>query len=115
MKFIIYLDGNPFVQGYTRFEFKWSQSHGAYLWEGREIDANEFNAVAKVALTRYANLKWHPMVKIVSGLGEQPLTAVLPPSVGNEITVSEAEAVMERLAPHRLKKKTGPKPELVPA
>jgi hypothetical protein len=115
MKFIIYLDGNPFVQGYTRFEFKWSQSHGAYLWEGREIDEKEFNSVAKVALTRYASMKWHPMVKIVSGIDEPAATAVLPPSVGREITVDEALDVMERLAPHRLKKKTGPKPELVPA
>jgi hypothetical protein len=113
MKFIIYLDGNPFVQGYTRFEFKWSQSHGAYLWEGREIDANEFNAVAKVALTRYANLKWHPMVKIVSGLdAKQEVPADF---TRGEISLADAEATMERLAPHRLKKKTGPKPELVPA
>lgn len=112
MKFIIYLDGNPHVQGYTRFEFKWSQSHGAYIWQGREIEASEFNKEAEIALTRYARVNWHPKVKIVSGIHER----VAPiDSTAKEITLAEAEEVMERLAPHRLKKKTGPKPELVTA
>lgn len=103
MKFIIYLEGNPSVQGYTRFEYKWSQQHGVYLWQGREIDEKEFNKEAEIALTRYSRLHWHPKVKILPGPPAEP--------VEKEISVADAEAVMERLAPHRLKKKTGPKPE----
>ena len=107
MKFLIYLDGSPAAHGHTRFEFKWSQTHGVYLWEGREIEAHEFNKIAAIAFTRYiqfSKLGWVVKAKIVDSPRQEPAAT-------GEVTLDQALEVVEALAPHRLKKKTGPKVE----
>ena len=105
MKFLIYLEGNPQIQGYTRFEFKWSQKHGVYLFNGQETEKKDFNEVAARVFSIPQYRLMFPKVKLL-GSEEEPT---------REITVAEAEEVMERLAPHRLKKKPGPKSEPVAA
>ena len=48
------------------------------------------------------------MVRVLD-VNESMVAPITTISVAHEITIAEAEDVMERLAPHRLKKKPGPK------
>lgn len=102
-KLIIYVSGKPLVNGYKRREFLWSVEHSCYIYKGRELDEQEFNQIAEKVMRQ--NDDMHPLIKVSS------LTEVGAPSATpGEITVSEAEDVLMRLAPHRLKGKTGPRP-----
>lgn len=108
MKFLFYLEGNPLIQGHTRLEFKWSPAHGVFLFEGKETEPKDFDAVARTVFgPRYRNL-FFPLVKLAGAAAAAAAPVADKPA---EITVADAEAVMERLAPHRLKKKPGPKVE----
>jgi|SRR5882724_3051111 len=108
-KLIIYVTGKPLMHGYKMREFVWSAPHGCYLYEGAEIEAYEFNEKYAKAIKTNADL--NPKVKVV---GDAQFAMPLPiiTTSYSEMTVEEAEAVMLRLAPERLKKKPGPKPAL---
>ncbi len=113
-KLIIWLTGRPLVYGFKRRDFIWSEAHKCYLFKGKELDEQEFNEVVEYALTSHPEL--HPKVKIVEfsktvAVETPPPPPFIPPPAPRlEITVEEAEAVMEQLAPDRLKKKAGRKP-----
>jgi len=101
-KLIIYVPGKPLVNGYKRRDFLWSVDHSCYIYKGRELDEQEFNAIAEKVMRQ--NDDMHPLVK-VSTFSDAPAGTTAP----HEFTVGEAEEVLTRLAPHRLKGKTGPK------
>ena len=108
MKFLIFIRGNPIMNGYVRREFRWVPQQELYLWQGREVEAHEFNAVMDTLFktNRALYAKMYPEVRIVASSEKE-----LPVPTGpREITVGEAEEVMEKYAPHRLKRKPGPQP-----
>lgn len=103
MKFLLYVKGQPLVNGFKRLEFEWSQPHGLYLFRGRPLDASELNADCEKVFTSLVYKNMFPCVKIAPESRQDPVHAPV------EVTLAEAEAVMKRLAPHRLKGKPGPK------
>lgn len=105
MKLIIYAKGKPIIHGYKQREFRWMQKHGCYVFREKEYAPEEFNAAVEKVMQD--NLDLHPMVRVLDV--EAVVAPITTISVAREVTVSEAEEVMERLAPHRLKKKPGPK------
>ncbi len=106
-KIIIWIPGKPLLHGHKRREFLWSVPHACYLYEGREIELGEFNAKYEKAMRNNADL--NPRVKIL-GLGTAEAPAPVATIVAaHEVTADEAEEVLMRLRPERLKKKTGPK------
>lgn len=100
-KLIIYCTGAPMVNGHRRGEFLWSPKHACYIWKGKEYDEREFNDVVTQAFQQFRKIL-QPLVKVV----EFSEPAKPEPT---EITVAQAEDVMQRLAPHRLKMKPGPR------
>lgn len=116
MKLIIYINvGPPNIAGHHKLEFKWSQAHGCHIYLGRELTPEEFNKHAADAFgPRYQDFyrdSFYPGVRIV-GMEVPSAPLGLEP---DEVTLDEALEVVERMAPHRLRAKTGPKPkELVP-
>lgn len=112
-KLIIFITGYPRIQGLKRGEFEWSEAHQCYLFQGREFDETNFNPAAEIALRRYAQM--FPMVKVIVSQA----AATVPPVTVDELPPEEpsdaerlaaAIAIIERLAPDRLKKKPGPRP-----
>ncbi len=115
-KLIIWIPGKPNLHGFKRREFLWSESHKCYLYEGKEIDIAEFNVKYEKAMK--TNYDMNPRVKVIDAKDSirppapsvQPTLQVSSMAVSRSLTLDEAEAVVQRLAPERLKKKTGPKP-----
>ncbi len=113
-KLIIWLPGKPSLHGYKRREFLWSERHGCYLYGGAEIEASKFNEVYEKAFKTNADM--NPRIKVLSvdAMSAAPTAPPIPappisPPAPPEITLEQAEEAMQRLAPERLKKKTGPK------
>lgn len=107
-KLIIWIPGTPNIHGYIRRDFKWSPPHKCYLYLGRELEIEEFNRVVDKAIRE--NERWHPSVKAIAAVPQEAPASISTLSVAREITVEEAEEVMLRLAPGRLKKMPGRKP-----
>ena len=99
-KFVIWVSGRPNLYGFTRREFIWNEPLQLFIYKNKVFGEDEFNALVEEALLRY--MDDHPRVKVVE------FEPAPPAAADREITVSEAEEVMQRLAPHRLKKKPGP-------
>ncbi len=113
-KLIIWVTGRPSLDGYAKREFKWSELHKKFIYEGKEIAPAEFNAKWEKAFRNNGDL--FPQVWVVDAIADAPPTTppkpIAPPQVPialNLITVDQAEAVMMKLAPERLKAKPGPK------
>jgi hypothetical protein len=110
MKLIIFVGGRPTTSGHKIREFVWSPTHGCYLFGGKEWAASEFNAAYERAVNQNEDMR--PRVKVV-GIGAESPAPVTPVLIATRPpTVDEAVAVLQRLAPERLKAKTGPKPRL---
>lgn len=115
-KFVVCISGKPNIHGYKRGEFHWNETLKLYVYQKLIFDESQFNEVVAKALDRYHDMS--PKVRVVEvAVSQQPVEDLDTPPIAtitaaHEVTVEEAEAVMERLAPHRLKKKTGPKPAL---
>jgi hypothetical protein len=106
MKLIIYSRGKPITHGYKQREFRWMPKHNCYVFREKEFSPEEFNEqVEKIVMD---NLDLRPMVRVVGDVFESA-PSITTITTAREITIAEAEDVMERLAPHRLKKKPGPK------
>ena len=112
-KLIIYLPGKARVQGYKMYDFLWDESLQCFVFRGKAYDPHEFNEAYDICMKRFRRLLPTISVKVI-GLETAPVVAATPAPTPtpapHEITVEEAEAVMQRLAPDRLKKKPGPKP-----
>ncbi len=111
-KLIIFVNGRLSINGHKMREFKWNDAHGSYIYEGAEISAEDFNAKYEKAMRNNADLR--PRVKVVSfaGMAVAPVAAPITTISAREVTVEDAVAVLARLAPDKLKKRTGPKPRL---
>ncbi len=108
-KLIIYITCKPVLHGFKRREFLWSEVHKLYLYGGKEISLAEFNAIYEKAMRTNADMR--PLVKVLDVTPEPaPTIQVSQMAVSRSLTLEDAEAVINRLAPERLKKKTGPKP-----
>jgi hypothetical protein len=115
-KLIIYITGKPTLHGHKRREFLWSPAHSCYLYEGREIEPAAFNAKFEKAVRNNADL--NPRVKMIEYEDAESVPPIsrnaASPRPEPELSIDEqlerAEAVINRFAPERLKKKTGPKP-----
>ena len=118
-KLIIWVPGRPLINGPRRGKFEWSAKFECYIYEGRELDAADFNAKYPQAMKSAHESR--PQVRVVETVDVAVSAAIKAPatiatiSVAREITVEEAEDVLQRLAPHRLKQKTGPKPKAAAA
>ena len=109
-KFIICLTGKiPLTHGFKIHEFIWDEALQTYVFEGKSFTEHELNAKVDVAYKRYPTLVPHPRVRCIdatsAAIAETPIATI---TTAREITLDEAEAVMQREAPHRLKKKPGP-------
>jgi hypothetical protein len=116
-KIIIFLTGHPRVNGFKRGEFVWSEDRQCYIYQAKEYDETTFNAAFELFYRRYGQMTAYG-IKFVPDNSAPPVTvSELPPDEGvpDDTLISSAESVLERLAPHRLKKKPGPKPVEVPA
>jgi len=106
MKLIIYAKGKPIIHGYKQREFRWMPKHNCYVYRETEYSPEEFNQAVEKVMQDNQDLR--PMVRVLD-VNESTVAPITTISVAHEITIAEAEDVMERLAPHRLKKKPGPK------
>jgi hypothetical protein len=104
-KLIIYVTGRPLIYGHKRREFVWSEAHKLYLYEGREFTEQEFNAIQDKVLTSNADI--YPRVKVSTLSPPEDISDVVLPRA---ISANEAEEILLRTAPERLKKKPGHKP-----
>lgn len=100
-KLIIYVTGRPILNGYKQREFQWDKAHGCYIYEGKEFSPSEFNEKYEKAMKTNSDLR--PRVRVLGAAEE----------TDPEVIADNAEKTLEQLRPHRLKKKTGPKPEVV--
>ena len=97
------------MSGYRQREFHWSEVHRCFIYEGKEFSPAEFNAKFDKAIKN--NVDFNVRVKVVDASeSAAPVVAAPPPPAPREITLDEAEAVIQRLAPDRLKQKPGRKP-----
>ncbi len=110
IKLIIYVKGKPIIHGYKQREFRWMPKHNCYVFREQEFTPKEYDAIHEKVMMDNQDLR--PMVRVLVDVAA-PDEWEAPPAIttitAKEITVADAEAVMERLAPHRLKKKPGPK------
>lgn len=114
-KLIIWIAGKPLLNGHKQREFIWDASHGCYIYGGKEIDAADFNDIYEKAVRNNSDMS--PRVRVVGisvTVRAQPPIETPPPAPittisAREITADEAEEVLQRERPDRLKKKTGPK------
>jgi hypothetical protein len=113
-KLIIWIPGKPLLNGHKQREFLWSESHRCYVYGGTEIAAEDFNSIYEKAVRN--NLDMNPRVRVIAIDAEKPIAQdapPIPPISMQEITPDEAadqaEEILARLRPDRLKKKTGPK------
>lgn len=107
-RFIVTIPGKPLTHGYKQREFKWNEELNCFVYEGRTFGEAEFNStIDRVIKT---NSDFHLKVKLVS-MSEELDVAIPapPPPPPREITLEEALETVRRLAPHRLRAKTGPK------
>ena len=128
-KLIICCSGRPALNGHKRRLFQWNPEYNCFVYENKLFDEAEFNAVIEEVTKKNNDLR--PFVKVAvlsdgsapeakpqeqtgdyAALHEKYLA--LQSRIGLPVTPAEAEEVLQRLAPHRLKGKPGRKPELVP-
>lgn len=106
-KFICYIDGRPIVQGHKRYEFIWDEALYCYVFRGKAFTEAEFNDMTKAVFSNALYRSFFPQVKC---LEETPSDAPIETiDDKTEITLDQALDIVERLAPHRLKKKPGPR------
>lgn len=110
-KLIIWVSGRPNLDGFKKREFVWVEKHRAFIYEGREFDAAEFNA--KFDKAWHNNQDLTPRARVVEISMSTPARHTPPPPaphIADEaMSVEQAESVLNRLAPERLKKKPGRK------
>lgn len=113
-KLIIWVSGRPNLEGFKKREFVWNERHKAFIYEGKEFSPEEVNA--KYEKAWFNNQDLMPRVRVVdiATVAVEPASAVrsvtvTTPAPSAPITVEQAEEVLQRLAPERLKKKPGRK------
>ena len=130
-KLIICCAGRPAINGHKRRTFLWNDKFGCFIHEGRVLEAAEFNAKAQEVMAKNQDLRCFARVVETDGaVGADPRVSELEKALAdkstriealqesvlslrtkNAPTLEEALAVVGELAPDRLKKKPGRKPE----
>jgi hypothetical protein len=127
---IICCAGRPAINGPKRRTFLWVDKYGCFVHEGREMDETEFNTCVQSVMLRNKDLKC--FAKVVSSDGaasvdpriadlekkladkqarlEAVQASLIVARTATEPTLEQALAVVEALAPDRIKKKPGRKP-----
>lgn len=122
-KLIICCSGRPALNGHKRRLFQWNPEYNCFVYENKLFDEAEFNAVIEEVMKKNNDLRPYVKVAVLSD-GAEPAAApsgdyaaletkykALQARVGVPVTAAEAEEVLLRLAPHRLKAKPGRKAE----
>jgi hypothetical protein len=114
-KLIIWVSGRPSLNGYRIREFIWSESHKRFIYEGKEFAPEEFNAKFEKAFQNNQDLMPRAMVASVGPVSQVVVKTTPPPSPAapRVFTLDEALEIVQRDAPERLKKKPGPKTEVM--
>ena len=113
MRFLFSVPGSPVVGGMRKGDYAWNPRYGKFLYKGEPTDIKDFDTVSKLCFGS-------PLCKIlpptVCRCPDDPPEA---PPVGlglePEEDLGKALELIERMAPHRLKAKTGPKPVMATA
>lgn len=105
-KLIIFVTGKPLLYGHHRGDFKWSELHQCYTYLGREFEDTEFNQHVERALKTFCEM--NPSVKVVQFCAPREKVELV-----REMTAQEAEDLLRRVAPERLRGKPGPKARLI--
>lgn len=101
--------GKPHIYGFKRLDFIWSETHKCYIFQGKEFEEKEFNAVADRALRNYQDML--PTVRVISEPAKAPEPEI-PADDLRPITVEEATLVLQREAPHLLHKEAPTAPPI---
>lgn len=129
-KLIICCAGRPAVNGHKRRSFIWSDAHGCYVYESRELDEATFNSIAQEVMSKNQDMRCFAKVIGAGEAGADPRVADLERKLAEkqarletvqasliaarsatEPTLEQAIALIEAQAPERLKKKPGRKLE----
>lgn len=108
-RLIIYCRGNPAFSAFKRRDFLWDDARKLYVWQNKVFtDMGEYHATVEKVLEKNQDLR--PAVMVLSEDAPPPAAPPdeLPPEP-RAITLDEAVATVQRLAPDLLKKKSGPK------
>lgn len=111
-KLIIYCGGQPSFYAYKRREFMWDNDRKVYVYKNKVYsDLNEFHADVVKVLAGNTDLRPGVMVlpEVVASLAADELPPPEVATIAAEVTLDVALEVVQRLAPDRLKKKSGPK------
>lgn len=125
-KLIICCSGRPALNGHKRRLFQWNPEYNCFVYENKLFDEAQFNSVIEEVMKKNGDLRPYVKVAVFSDGSTTPpppsgdyaaLEAkykALQARIGAPLTVDQAEGVLQRLAPHRLKGKPGRKPALEP-
>lgn len=130
-KLIICCAGRPAINGHKRRSFLWNDKYGCYVHENKALSESEFNAAAQEVMRKNEDL--HCFAKVVEpdGItGPDPQVSELEKALADKQTrieslqatvlalrakttpsLEDALEVVETLAPERLKKKPGRRPD----
>lgn len=128
-KLIICCSGRPALNGHKRRLFQWNPEYNCFVYENRLFDEVEFNSKIEEVMKKNSDLRPYVKVAVLSDgsavqapaapTGDyaalQAKYAALQARIGQPVTAAEAEEVLLRLAPHRLKAKPGRKLVAEPA
>lgn len=99
MRAIFCVRGKPNLHGYRIREFVYDPARDLYVWQGRELEPDEFNARSREIVE--ANAEIRPFVLLVEGeprAVEPRIQYVTPPEVATELERLRAEAKTLRAA-----------------
>lgn len=123
-KLIICCAGKPALNGHKRRLFVWNPEYNCFVYENKLFDEQELNTQVEGIFKKNWDLRPMVRVAVLSDGNAAPAQAVptgdyaaldarykaLQARIGVPVTAVEAEEVLLRLAPHRLKAKPGRKP-----
>jgi hypothetical protein len=106
------------VTGFKRGDFLWNEDHKCYVYQNKVFSEREFNAVAEKVFKLHYRLL--PQVRVVKFSDDAEAPAIAPAPVPQpapaavedfspaaEVTADEAEKVLARERPWRLKRQVG--------
>jgi len=108
-KLIIWCSGRPALNGHKRRSFLWNTEFNCYVHENKVLDEREFNAVVEAVFKKNSDLR--PCVRVVGfsdgTAAPAPVTTI---TAAREVTLDEALAVVQRMAPEKLRKTSQGRP-----
>lgn len=135
-KLIICCAGRPAINGHKRRSFLWMDKHGCFVHNGVELDEVAFNACSQEVMSKNQDLRCFAKVVDSDGVAtadpriahleaklienqtriytlQASLISARNSAPASDITLEQALAVVESLAPDKIKKKPGRKPDAI--